>query len=361
MKENLKDFEWPEFNTDSKRIRAYSKRYKDMTIAEAFNACYDMGLTNVSERTNEVPQELQLGDVITARITSIDKNKISFDAGNFKTNVTSNINLYKYDRFKHFIPTDLIKAKVVNIQKDRVSLDPIMPMLEDWLDPILKDPTVQKKSKYVPGEGYQIDVVKVKNLQLTKGGFMGKAVIPSISEFVGEDYTVDAFIPGSQIVLNITDDFDQFIGKDVYAFVLNYIPKPGNSGMSLICSVKEVLKYIGELNMIQMFGEWCDETEVWKGILEKTYEGKVTGIINSSKKCGVFVEIPELNITGMVQTKPEELVGYKPHETVGVKITGFEEELFYNAAANQMQHAEPYVIEDGCLKKCSLKPILKFA
>jgi ribosomal protein S1 len=229
------------------------------------------------------------------------------------------------------------------------------------LNPILKDPTIQKKSTYIPGGGYNINVVKVKNLQLTRGGFMGKAVIPNVSEFVGEEYLVDAFIPGSQIVLNITDDFEQFVGKEVYAFVLNYIPKPGNSGMSLICSVKEVLKYIGELNMISMFNEWCDETEVWKGILEKTYEGKVTGIINSSKKCGVFVEIPELNITGMVQTKPEELVGYKPHAAVGVKITGFEEELFYNAAANQMQHAEPYVIENGCLKKCSLKPILSFA
>ena len=28
------------------------------------------------------------------------------------------------------------------------------------------------------------------------------------SDFVGEDYTVEAFIPGSQIVLNITDNFE---------------------------------------------------------------------------------------------------------------------------------------------------------
>lgn len=358
---NLENFEWPEFNSDSKRIKAYSKRYKDMTIAEAFNARYDMGLKDVSESTNEVPRELSMGDIIAARITSIDKNRVVFDAGNLKTNIQSNINLYKYDRFKHFIPTDMVKAKVVNIQRDRVLLDPISPLMDDWLQPILQDPTIQKKSTYIPGGGYNIDVVKVKNLQLTRGGFMGQAVVPSVSEFVGEEYTIDAFIPGSQIVLNITDDFNQFIGKDVYTFVVNYIPKPGNSGMSLICSVKEVLKYVGELNMIQLFNEWCDDTEYWKSQLEKSYEGKVTGIINSSKKCGVFVEIPSLSITGMVQTKPEELVNYKPHDEVSVKITGFEEEMFYNAAVKQMQHVEPYEIVDGCLKKCSLKPILEFA
>ena len=54
----------------------------------------------------------------------------------------------------------------------------------------------------------------VKDLQWTKGGFTGKAVLPNVSDFVGEDYTVDVFIPGSQIVLNITDNFEQFIGKE---------------------------------------------------------------------------------------------------------------------------------------------------
>lgn len=356
---NLGDFEWPEFNTDGKRIKAYSQRYKDMTIAEAFNSRYNLNLTNVSETTNEVPRELNIGDIISARILSIDKSKVVFDAGNLKTNVQSNINLYKYDKFKNDIPANKLKVKVTNVQADRVVVDPIVPLLDDFLVPILNDPTIQKKSTVLPGGGYNIDVVKVKNLQLTRGGFMGKAVIPNVSEFVGDEYTVDAFIPGSQIVLNITDNFEKFVGKDVYAFILNYIPKPGNSGMSLICSVKEVLKYIGELNMIQLFNEWCDETEYWKNQVSNSYLGKVTGIINSSKKCGVFVEIPELNITGMVATKPEELVDYKPHMDVRVKITGFEEELFFNAAAQQMQHVEPYTIEDGILKKCSLKPILE--
>ena len=87
----------------------------------------------------------------------------------------------------------------------------------------------------------------------------------------------------------------------------------------------------------------------------------MTGIINSSKKCGVFIEIPALNVTGMVSTKPEDLVNYKPRDEVKVKLTGFDEEMFFNQGVGQMQHVDPYVITDGKLEKCNLKPILQFA
>jgi hypothetical protein len=92
---------------------------------------------------------------------------------------------------------------------------------------------------------------------------------------------------------------------------------------------------------------------------KSTFTGIVTGVINSSKKCGVFVEIPQHHITGMVAMKPEELVNYKPGQEIIVKITGFEEEMVWNKVVQQMQHAIPYVIEDNKLKECSLKPILE--
>lgn len=185
-------------------------------------------------------------------------------------------------------------------------------------------------------------------------------MIPSISNWVGEDYTIEAFIPGSQIVLNIADDFEEFVGKEVEAFVVNYIPKPGFDGkMSLICSAKEYIKYQGEKNMINAFKDWCEGNEEWKAFEETSYAGKVTGIINSSKKCGVFVEIPELKITGMVSCNPSELVNYKPKDEVRVRITGFDEEMYFNQQAQQMQHVDPYVIKDGALEKCNLKPILR--
>ena len=112
--------------------------------------------------------------------------------------------------------------------------------------------------------------------------------------------------------------------------------------------------------MIELFKHWCEETEQWKRFEKTELSGKVTGVINSSKKCGVFVEIPELEITGFVEEKPEELVNYKPHNVVKVKLVGFDEETYFDHTMQQMQHVVPYEIENGVLRKCNLKPILQF-
>jgi hypothetical protein len=55
------------------------------------------------------------------------------------------------------------------------------------------------------------------------------------------------------------------------------------------------------------------------------------------------------------------LVNYKTDSIVNVKITGFDEEMKYNAITKQLEHVDPYVIEDGCLVRCNIKPVLTFA
>ena len=356
--EGFSGFDWPEFKNDRDRIKAYSKRYKNMSVIESIAAHYNMKFNNNPERPNYTPTELKVGEIIDAKILSIDKGRVVFDTFNQKADFQSCINLYKYEKFKHFLPMYTIRVEVTKIDKNKVVVDPLSPMLNEWLQPILKDTSIQKVT--VGGQNFA-EPIMVKDLQLVNGGFMGKAIIPNVSKFVGEDYVMDAFIPGSQIVLNITDNFEQFIGKSVPTFVMNYMSKPGGHGeMSLICSAKEVIKFEGELNMIHIFNSWCEESDLWKQVANTIFEGKVTGVINSSKKCGVFIEIPELSITGMVSVKPEELVNYKPHMCVPVKIAGFDEETYFDQAAQQIQHVVPYEIEDGILKKCNLKPILQF-
>ena len=353
-------FVWPEYKTERERIKAYSRKYRNDSIADAFAKHYNVDVSNMPEMVNFVPQELRVGSMFTTKILSIEKDKVVFDAANCKSNLHSAVNLYKYEMFKHFTPKDEVTAVVTRVDKDKVVIDPISPMVDDYLKPILNNPGSQKVIPWLNGRS--ISPIVVKDLKLSRGGFLGKAVIPNVSKFVGEDYTIDAFIPGSQIVLNIAEDFEQFNGASVEAFIVNYIPKPGTkSGMSLVCSAKELLKFHGELNMIEAFKEWCEETERWKNIEAAAFDGKVTGVINSSKKCGVFVEIPKLNITGMVGAKPEELVDYKPHQWVKVKLTGFDEETYFNQDVQQTQHAMPYEVDGDVLVKCNLKPILKFA
>ena len=346
-------FVWPEFSSDSERIKAYSKRYANMSIVEAFEHAYGITIGQVKEDVNSTPSEIKVGDEIALNILSITKNHVEFDAANYKAQILSSVNLHKYDRFKHNLPTDPIKVLVMDVQKDRVTVDPLAPVVNDYLNPILRNKNAQK----VIGNPQS---VRVKNLQLTKGGFTGKAVLPTVSQFVGEEYTVDVFIPGSQIVLNITDNFEQFVGKEVDAFIVNYLNKPGSNASSLVASAKELIKFRGECKLIELFKSWCEESEVWKKNLASKYQGRVTGVINSSKKCGVFVEIPALDMTGLVPVEPAQLVNYKTDSFVWVQLTGFDEEKKYNPITKQMEHVEPYVIEDNCLVRCNLKPVLSF-
>lgn len=348
------EMEWPKFAREKDRIRYYSNLYRNASIKEAFEDAYNLSIGEVSEIVNDTPQELRIGDVVKANILSISKNKVEFDTTNLKANLTSSVNLYKYERFKNYLPLKPINVRVTNIVRDRVVVDPLVLLLEEFINPRVANPWIQKNIN-------NVQPIRVKNLQLSRGGFIGQAVIPTVSDFVGEDYTVEAFIPGSQIVLNITDNFEQFVGTDVDTFIVNYIPKPGvDNKMSLICSAKEYIKFQGEQLMIDAFKAWTESGEKWQLIEDCIFKGKVTGIINSSKKCGVFVEVPELNITGMVATNPDELVNYKPKDEVSVRLTGFEEEMYFNQEAQQMQHVDPYIITNDALEKCNLKPILKF-
>lgn len=343
-------FQWPEFADDKTRIKNYSNRFRNKSVVEAFQEVYGVDLTGASDKANETPREYRIGDIIKTRLSNVTKDTVDFADVNYKGTVLCSSNIYKYRKLRGGSP-EMIDAVVTDVKKDRITLDPIKPMTEEWINDTVSNPVLQN----VLGDPRTI---KVKNLQLTAGGFTGKAVIPSTTGFVGEDYTVDAFIPGSQIVLNITDDFEQFIGKDVDAFALNYIQK--GDGMSLICSRKAYLTFLGHEQLIEMFNRWCEDSPKWEKYSKAVHGGVVTGVINSSKKCGVFVEVPDLNITGMVKVAPEELVNYKPGLDVAVRLSSFDEETYYNKEVGQVQHVDPYVIEDGVLMKCNLKPILVF-
>jgi hypothetical protein len=351
------DFEWPTFNTHKEHIKGFTELAKGLTITEAFEAGYGIKINidpKIKAQVDNAPSELHVGDELEMNVRNIDKRGVEFDCPNLKQQISSCVNLNRFETFKHFIPKDPIKVRVVSSTREKVVVDPLSPMLDEWMKPILENPGIQRVIA-------EPQTIMVKDLKLTKGGFVGRAVIPNISRYLAEDYTIEAFIPGSQIVLNIEDDFNKWVGKTVYAFVTNYIPKPGNiNQMSLICSVKEYLKFIGERNMMDLYDKWCDDGKEWEVLSREVLSGRVTGIINSSKKCGVFVEVPALNITGMVNVKAEELVNYKPGDRVGVRLTNFEENVYYDDTWKQLRHEEPYRVENGILTKCNLKPVLGF-
>ena len=343
------------YKTERERISQNTQKYANLSVVDAFAQEYGL---NLDEKTRQLPDfapsDLSLGQVVDLQILNITKEGVLFDSSNYKTNFATRNNLNRYSKFGEFIPTNAVPVRVVEIKPDTIMVDIFGPMVEQFVLPCVKNPWTQYKlNNYQP--------IKVKNLHLVRGGFLGQAVIPNVSNWVGEEYTIDAFIPGSQIVQNTTDDFEQFEGKDIEAFIVAYSPKPYNQGMSLVCSVKNLIKHRGNLRMMTIHKWWCDNEEDWENFSNEKFTGIVTGIINSAQKCGVFVEVPALEITGMVNISADRLSEYHPGDEITISIEGFDEKLVYNEEVGQMQHTAPFEVVDGALKEVNVKPILKLA
>ena len=345
------DFDWSALSSDVERIRSNSKKFKDMSVSEAFYKSVKKRPKKVKPIANDVPVDVKIGSRLTVSVLSVSKGNTVFDAGNIKDPVSSTVDLYKFPTFKKFLPKEPIEVAVVDKRKGILYVDPIRPLYDKWEEHIQKQ-----------DEQYSMlsdESVEVCNLRWVPGGFIGQVNVPQISEFTGQPFLVDAFIPGSQIVLNIERDFDRWIGKTVRAFVTNP-PTGGRSSRSVVCSVKKYLENKGNIFKINLFKSWTEDGEMWKANEKVTYDGVVTGVIHSAKKCGVFVELPSVNITGLVKEDPEKLSEYHPGDHVPVKITSFDELRQYDPLVDQMKHVIPYVVKDGIIRECNLKPVLEF-
>lgn len=349
-----KGFEWPDLASDFERIKRNSQRYKNVDIREAFQMEYGIKIKKSRKKdANLMYHDVQPGEVIPLKITYIDKKTVLFDQSLFKENIVSAVNLYQYKRFKKNTPKETVMCKVISKTSDKIVVDPLAPMFDAWLEDKLNN----IKNQYDLKNDRSI---VVQNLNLIRGGFSGDIRVDTVSDFCGQDIMLKAFIPGSQIVLNIESDFERWNGKSVRAFITNYMKSApswnqSTEKMSLICSAKEYLKFLGDKVKMDFFNEYCLESDRWNELVKSSWKGLVTGIINSSKKQGVFVEIPELYITGMVEMPSNKLNYYHPGMEVEVKLDRIDEPVVWNQEVGQMQHKPAFVVEDNILKKCNLR------
>lgn len=349
-------FEWDEFKTDQERIKALTKRFEGLSISESFAQMYGYHCTNSeSSIASSDYKAVKAGEVIHLKIKDVTKKGVIFEQDNYKENIICNNNLYQYERFREFIPKNPLMFKVLSKNHNQIVVD----MFAAYFDDFIND-----KSNF--SQQYNVELPKpisVRNLKLTRGGYMGNVRINKLSDILGYDMCVEAFIPGSQIVLNIESDFEKWEGKDVTAFVTNVFTKTNSKNKILICSRKEYWKFLGNVTLINMFKHYCEDNKTWKDTQDNVFNGVITGICNTNNKCGVFVEIPSLLVTGMVQCDKSELTKYLKGSPVDVKIVGFNELKKYNSEVGQMQHVEPYEIDEKTkqLKSCNLKVVLNFA
>ena len=356
--EGIPGFEWPSAANEQRRIREASSALRGKTLAESFAAAYGVrevfgSKENVDRLQAITCKELKPGDVVELRILAIDKKGVTFEQDAYKETIVSTVNLHQYPNFKHFLPKDPVKVKVMSKDLNKIYVDPLQPMVDEFVEKITKLVGIQANVK-------NPITTKVTSLRHMRSGYIGNIRIDNVSDFCGKDMYMQAFIPGSQITLNIESDFEKWDGKDVETFVTNLAVKPGTTNITIACSAKEYLRFLGNLNTIQMFKDYCEENKAWKEQVKVVREGNITGICRTQNKTGVFVEIPSIGVTGMVPVAKEELTGYKPGPCK-VKIIGFDELVRFNKEVGQMQHVEPYKIEDGILRKVNVKCTLEFA
>lgn len=344
---SMLDAEWPAYNKEKDRIKYNTIKYKDVPISEAMcNIKFD------ETRVPELPIDPVIGSVHSVILKRAKNGDVYVTGLSTKECVVCKNNLSKYKNFDFDnLETD---AVITNYNKTQqaITVDIIKPIFDKWIKVTTDDLTSQYDIA-------QPRVVSVEHLKLCPGGFIGKAKVPCVSDFIGEPYYVDAFIPGSQIVLNIEKDFSKWEGKTINTFVAAY-NTVNKDRPALICSRKDLLNFYGNIEKINIYKAYCEDNAAWKKLKEDVIPGIITGVINSNKKCGVFVELPTYNITGIINCAADELVNFKNGEAIHVKITGFEQMLEYDDTMATVKHLEPYIIENGTLKQCILKPILSF-
>ena len=335
-------FECP-FKNDKERIRYMKDNYGHLSLAEQFAVFYGEEVNNTVKKNKRInnPVNIEIGGSYKGIVTEISKNGIVFDVAG-------------------------VKEEVISKENFSDCMDAVQNYLLNHENELLFTVTEKKDNKYYVSvlEGYyrswqkQIEkaieqraAINVHIDSLVRGGYMCHTDIWPISELTGKTYTSAVFIPGSNIVLNIENDFERWLGKDVQAVPQKFTKfrsfgRPTEN--SLMASRKMVLKILGMKNMYEIYtraklGERPDVKYV-----PEVFTGKVTGIINSNKKTGIFIEIEDKYITGLMPVDEANLLNYKPGDTVQVYIQEFE----------CMDGKEPFFIDrKNIIKACNLRPV----
>lgn len=328
---------------DAQRIKENTQKYRNMSIAEAFADFYNMSVnTDITE--NEV-KPVSIGDYLIGTLIMNTKNNTIFESSSAKGRLVSRIDLSKYPFVKL---GSSFRVKVIDKCKDGFVVDPFAPIFEEWLDHNIK--------AKVP---VQVEGLKSVNNR----GYVCKVNVAPLTQLVGKKVMVDAFIPGSQIVLNIERNFERWNGSTVTALIDSYVQRPYTNDMSVVCSVKSYLEQRGNAVKVEWFKVMTEEGKEWENLKSQVFNGVVTGVVNTSKRCGVFVEIPSVNVTTFIPYAASELVSFNPGLQVNVQIEDITSPTFYNSTLQQVQHVEPYKIdkETGVLYDVNVDVKFKFA
>ena len=348
--ENAMDVFASPFNTEAERIKKVSADYKKVGIAKAFSLYYGLTLSNEIKQNRQVNNVavLEVGKIYTGSVKGIENGNVEIFYPGCKEEIVCKESFAScLDAVTNYLLNhdNKIMFEVREKKKDNYYVSIINAYYKSWLSMI---------NKAIEHE----DCVEVHLEELVKGGYTGTTPITPLVQLTGKDYVSSIFVPGSHIVLNIEHNFEQWVGEDIYIVPQKFVEfktdlKSGLTENCLVGSRKRRLQIIGMQNLYDMYtsmenavklAQIAGKTEIEKPV----YEGIVTGVINSKEKTGVFVEVTEKFITGLLPVDSYDLLDYKPGDPVNVYIKEFETQ----------KGRDPFVLnKQGQVLKCNVRPV----
>ena len=342
------------FKNDRERIKYIKKAYGHMSIAKAFAVYYGEEISNETKNSSIVNNivNIELGHVYVGNVETFNKTNMTFTIPGVKEELYSNENFTTcYDTIQAYLAThdNRLAFEVREKRDNRYIVSVVQGYYKIWANKIMKNIERQQS-------------IHVHIDELVKGGYICHTSIDELNNLTGRNYTHSVFIPGSHIVLNIEHDFEKWIGQDVDIIPQKFVDFKtigyGTSKMiekSLVGSRKLVLQNEGNNNLYNIYNETVLKQKLADSgknvnIESIVYDGTVTGIINSSKKTGAFVELDDKYITGLMPVDSIDILDYKPGDHIKVKIKEFEVQ----------EGKEAFIVnKKGNLIKCNTRPVFE--
>lgn len=340
------DDEFGGFTSDRERLKYMKEAYGKMSIAKAFETYYSMNITPSVKQNKAINiiTTISVGEIYLAEVKSISKDGTVFYIPGVKEEIRSKETFSDCREYvDNYLLTHDNKVSIeIREKKNNTYYCSVMnAYYRLWQN------MIEKAILHKDGINVHID-------SLVKGGYICHTSISTINELTGKNYTSSVFIPGSQIVLNIEHDFERWVGKDVM-LVPNKFAKFRNGQTvenSIVGSRKQVLVIQGMVNMYNIWSRAQLASNPTVKYTPETFEGTVTGIINSNKKTGVFIELEDLYITGLLPVDQADLLTYKPGDKINVAVKEFE----------CQEGQDPFIVNKmNKIVKCNIRPVFQIA
>ena len=339
-------FECP-FKNDIERIKYMKENYGHLSLVDQFAVFYGDEVSKDLKKNKRInnPVNIAIGGCYKGYVESISRNGIVFSVPGFKEDIISKEDFSDcMDHVKNYLlnHNNELLFYVREKKNNKWYVSVLEGYYKAWQKQIEK--AIEQRAS-----------INVHINSLVKGGYMCQTDIWTISELTGKQYTSAVFIPGSNIVLNIETDFEKWLGQDVQAVPQKFTKfrafgRPVEN--SLMASRKLVLKILGMKNMYEIYTRAKLQDMPGVKYTPEVFQGKVTGIINSNKKTGIFIEIEDKYITGLMPVDSSQLLNYKPGDIVNVQIKEFE----------CLDGQEPFYIDKkSIIRRCNVRPVFERA